>query len=116
MCIRDRGSLDYLLKPVTEDTLIRVIRSVEEKIQRRRWEEEFSKYGEMWMQQQEYWREKFWEDLFLGRIGETPEEWKREAEKRNLCDELKDNVVPILYLSLIHIYTGKRFFFITHSS
>ena len=49
------GSLDYLLKPVTEDTLIRVIRSVEEKIQRRRWEEEFSKYGWMWMQQQEYW-------------------------------------------------------------
>lgn len=91
------GSLDYLLKPVTEDTLIRVIRSAEEKIQRRRWEEEFSKYGEMWMQQQEYWREKFWEDLFLGRIGETPEEWKREAEKRNLCDELKDNVIPILY-------------------
>lgn len=91
------GSLDYLLKPVTEDTLIRVIRSAEEKIQRRRWEEEFSKYGEMWMQQQEYWREKFWEDFFWGRIGDTPEEWKKEAEKRNLCDELKDNVIPILY-------------------
>ena len=60
-------------------------------------EEEFSKYGEMWMQQQEYWREKFWEDFFWGRIGETPEEWKSEAEKRNLCDELKDNVIPILY-------------------
>ena len=37
------GSLDYLLKPVTEDTLIRVIRSAQEKIQRRLWKEEFSK-------------------------------------------------------------------------
>lgn len=92
------GSLDYLLKPVTEDTLIRVIRSVEEKIQRRRWEEEFSKYGEMWDAAAGILeREILGGSLFGKNSGKRREEWKREAEKRNLCDELKDNVVPILY-------------------
>lgn len=98
------GSLDYLLKPVTEDTLIRVIRSAQEKIQRRLWKEEFSKYGEIWMRQQEYWREKFWEDLFLGKLGEMPEEWKKEAEKRNILDELEPDMVPVLY----RIYGGQE--------
>ena len=98
------GSLDYLLKPVTEDTLIRVIRSAQEKIQRRLWKEEFSKYGEIWMRQQAYWREKFWEDLFLGKLGEMPEEWKKEAEKRNILDELEPDMVPVLY----RIYGGQE--------
>lgn len=90
------GSFDYLLKPVEEEELLKVIKLLEDKIRRKMREDESSRQGKLWVRHQVSWREKFWEDILFERIGVLPEEWEAKAIERNIPDEMNKIILPVL--------------------
>ena len=56
------GCYDYLLKPVMEDDIIKVMKNLVTKIERERHQAQLQEEGIVWNQLKPVWKEKYWED------------------------------------------------------
>lgn len=71
------GCYDYLLKPVMEDDIIKVMKNLVTKIERERHQAQLQEEGIVWNQLKPVWKEKYWEEMLRG-LRDDP---NRESEE-----------------------------------
>ncbi|WP_337102590.1 response regulator transcription factor [Paenibacillus sp. YIM B09110] len=90
------GSFDYLLKPVPipelENVIVKVMAKRSEEIKRN----EFSRYGQYWVQHQPLLIERFWMDILGQTIPANPDAIRQAAEERNIPYTEQMQFVPVL--------------------
>ncbi|WP_040949395.1 response regulator transcription factor [Gorillibacterium massiliense] len=89
------GSFDYLLKPVPIPELEVVIAKALEKRSKESKKNEYSRYGQYWLQHQPLLIEKFWLDILNRSISTQPEAIRKAAEDRNIPYTDKMRFVPV---------------------
>ena len=92
------GSFDYLLKPVTEEDIDKIIRKAAVKLETDRARRKLQAGGELWNRFKSSWEEHFWEDCLRGLLG-SEEEVRQAAEARNCEAEWSRTLIPILFHS-----------------
>lgn len=91
---------DYLLKPVEfdvlQETISKALASIEEERELHQLRKQYKPYYDMWRKKKSLIVDKFWNDLFSGRIVCTPDNAAGILEEHELSD-LKDAVfLPVL--------------------
>lgn len=92
------GSFDYLLKPVMEEDIVKIIRKAAVKLEADRARRKLQAGGELWNRFKSSWEEHFWEDCLRGLLG-SGEEVRQEAVARNCETEWSRTLVPVLFHS-----------------
>lgn len=91
---------DYLLKPiefdVLEDTINRALESILQERELYRLREQYKPYYEMWRRQKPLITDKFWNDLFTGRIVCSPNNIAGILEKHQLSGLEQFVFLPVL--------------------
>lgn len=90
------GSFDYLLKPVPFLELENIIKKVIEKIKIKQRDEEYNKYGQNWVANQNRIMEQFWFDIITGKISADIKEITSTAQLRKIDFEKNHVYLPIL--------------------
>lgn len=91
------GSRDYLLKPVMEEDLKKVIGESVERIRMNAMVEEKCLLGNLWAEHQPLLREKFWMDVLSQLLPSDPETLEREAQERKISYKDSCLVLPALF-------------------
>lgn len=90
------GSFDYLLKPVPipelESVIVKVIAKRSEESKRN----EFSRFGQYWVQHQSLLIERLWLDILSRTIPANPQAIRQAAEERNIPYTEQMQFVPLL--------------------
>lgn len=76
------GCYDYLLKPVMEDDIIKVMKNLVTKIERERHQAQLQEEGIVWNQLKPVWKEKYWEEMLRG-LRDDPNRECEEYEVTN---------------------------------
>ncbi|HEY4390690.1 MAG TPA: response regulator [Paenibacillus sp.] len=91
---------DYLLKPVQfdvlEDTINRALESIRQERELVRLREHYKPYYEMWSRQKPLITDKFWNDLFSGRIVCSPDNIAGILEQHQLSGLEQFTFLPVL--------------------
>ena len=74
------GCYDYLLKPVMEDDIIKVMKNLVTKIERERHQAQLQEEGIVWNQLKPVWKEKYWEEMLRG-LRDDPNRESEEYEE-----------------------------------
>lgn len=90
------GSFDYLLKPLPIPELEGVITRAIAKRDESSKKEEYSRYGQYWVQHQPLLIERFWLDILNRSIPTHPEAIRQAAEERNIPYSEHMQFVPVL--------------------
>uniref|UniRef100_UPI003AB5FDB3 hypothetical protein n=1 Tax=Waltera sp. TaxID=2815806 RepID=UPI003AB5FDB3 len=76
------GCYDYLLKPVMEDDIIKVMKNLVTKIERERHQAQLQEEGIVWNQLKPVWKEKYWEEMLRGLRDDPNRECEEYEEKQ----------------------------------
>ena len=76
------GCYDYLLKPVMEDDIIKVMKNLVTKIERERHQAQLQEEGIVWNQLKPVWKEKYWEEMLRGLRDDPNRECEENEEKQ----------------------------------
>ncbi|MDR9854852.1 response regulator [Paenibacillus sp. VCA1] len=91
---------DYLLKPVEfdvlQETISKALASIEEERELHKLRKQYKPYYDMWRKKKPLIVDKFWNDLFSGRIVCTPDNAASILEEHELSDLKDAPVLPIL--------------------
>ena len=90
------GCYDYLLKPVMEDDIIKVMKNLVTKIERERHQAQLQEEGIVWNQLKPVWKEKYWEEMLRG-LRDDPNRESEEYEEKQWKEEQDRRLIPILF-------------------
>lgn len=90
------GCYDYLLKPVMEDDIIKVMKNLVTKIERERHQAQLQEEGIVWNQLKPVWKEKYWEEMLRG-LRDDPNRECEEYEEKQWKEEQDRRLIPILF-------------------
>ena len=90
------GCDDYLLKPVMEDDIIKVMKNLVTKIERERHQAQLQEEGIVWNQLKPVWKEKYWEEMLRG-LRDDPNRECEEYEEKQWKEEQDRRLIPILF-------------------
>lgn len=90
------GCYDYLLKPVMEDDIIKVMKNLVTKIERERHQAQLQEEGIVWNQLKPVWKEKYLEEMLRG-LRDDPNRECEEYEEKQWKEEQDRRLIPILF-------------------
>ncbi len=90
------GCLDYVLKPISKETLQDVLNKAISKIQSKKASYADRQYSSLWLAHQPYLIERLWLDLITGRVAPTRDAVKKVMEEINLPGMEGISILPIL--------------------